>query len=239
MEMVGLCALMTLAMLLAMTPTVTGCARPKAVNQVHENESHTVSAAFDRTLEAAGPDYLRGELDLRQAAPLDPALNQRLRQVSAHGEPIARLLAQVVLDWGGPKRADFNAALDYLDRLPGKLARTAMGKPSPTGTESYLTLHFADRVAELLALRLIKEDAWPPWKARAVIFYVTAHRPPSTTTALIRFAIETPDTESRGLAIAGVRAIDDPTRATQVAAEIARAQRLQRPVPPDVRALAN
>jgi hypothetical protein len=235
MEVVGLCALMVLAM----TVAVTACARPKPVNPVHQDERHTVSATFDRTLEAAGPDYLRGELDLRQAAPLDPALNQRMREVSAHGEPIARLLAQVVLDWGGAKRADFDAALAYLDRLPGKLARTAMGKPSPTGTESYLTLHFADRVAELLALRLIKEDAWPPWKTRAVIFYLTAHRLPSTTTALIRFAIETADAESRDLAIAGVRAIGDPTQATQVAAEAARAQRLQRPLPPEVRALAN
>jgi hypothetical protein len=229
---------MIVAVTPAMTP-VSGCARPRPVNQVPEHEGHTVSATFDRTLDASGPDYLRGELDLRQAAPLDPALSQRLRQVSARGEPIARLLAQVVLDWGGPKRADFDAALEYLDRLPAKLARTAMGKPSPTGTESYLTLHFADRVAELLALRLIKEDAWPPWKARAVIFYVTAHRRPSTTTALIRFAIETPDAESRDLAIAGVRAIGDPTQATQVAAEIARAQRLHGPVPPEVRALAN
>jgi len=198
-----------------------------------------MSTAFDRALDATGADYLRRELDVRQAAPVDAAESARVREAIAHGDPTARLLARVVLDWGGAKRADFDAALAYLDQVPGKLRRTAMGKPSPSGTESYLSLHFGDGVAELLALRLIKEDAWPAWKARAVVLYLTPprHRLPSTTSALIRFAIETADQESRELAIAGIRAIADPALASQVSAEIARARRLQRPVPAQVRAL--
>ena len=248
MEVVGLCALTTLVL--------GGCSCRKQVSAPHDDgraraaasrartqpdaraAEWPVNGAFERALEATGPDYLRDALDLRQAAPLAPALNARLLQASADGEPIARLLARVVLDWSSPKRADFEAALDYLDGLPGKLARTAMGKPSPTGTESYLTLHFGDRVADLLALRLIKQDAWPEWKVRAVVFYLTTHRRPSATVALIRFAIETPDGESRELAVAGIHAVGDPALRVLLADELARARRLRRPVPNEVRALA-
>jgi hypothetical protein len=198
-----------------------------------------MSTNFELAVEKTGRDYLQLELDLRGSAQLDAVEGESLRKAArSHPDPVARLVAKVVLDWAGPRGGDFKAALDYLALLPIKLAPTAMGTPSPMGTESYLSHHFADRVAELLALRLVKEEGWPHWKVVAIIFYLKEQKVPSTTAALIRLAIETPDPGWRGFALEAIREIDDRELGPKLTFEIARAHRSKRAVPSEVAALA-
>jgi hypothetical protein len=195
---------------------------------------------FDLAVEKCGREYLELELDLRRSSQIDPLEAEELRKAAiSHPDPIARLIARVVLDWAGPKAKDFKAVLDYLDELPIKLSRTAMGFPSPTGTESYLTFHFADRVAELLALRLVKQEGWDQWQVDAIVFYLKKHKVPSTTSPLIRLTIETSDNEWREFALEAIRKIHDPDLGAKLAFEIARAKKLKRLVPVAVRALAD
>jgi hypothetical protein len=190
---------------------------------------------FDLALRTSGQPYSNLELDLRQHAQVDASAAEALRKAAlSHLDPIARLLARVILDWAEPKGADFKAALDYLEYAPIRLKRTAAGFPSPMGVESYLTRHFADRVAELLALRLVKESGWPRWKVGAIIFYLQAHKLVSTTSALVRFAIETDEADWRKFAVDAIREIQDPDLGAKLAFEIARARKLRRSVPADV-----
>ena len=198
-----------------------------------------MSTLFERAVEATGTGYLALETELRRVAPLQGPDRDAIRAGLGHGDPMARLLAAVLLDWSGSRGGDFDGALAYLDRLPGKLSRTAMGTPSPTGTESYLTLHFGGRVADLLAVRLVKEESWPSWKALAVVFYLARHKQVDTTPALIRFAIETPVAEWRQLAIDAIREMGDPALTAKVAGEMARARTMKHPVPAEVRALGD
>jgi len=194
---------------------------------------------FDLALDASGQAYLNLELELRQQVQVDSSLAQALREAdTSHADLVARVLARVILDWSGPKAADFKAALDYLDYAPIRLKKTAAGFPSPMGIESYLTLHFADRVAELLAVRLVKEEGWPRWKVVGILFYLQAHKLTSTTSLVLRFAIETADAEWRTFALEAVREIHDPDLGAKLALEIARARRLKRAVPAEVKKLA-
>lgn len=198
-----------------------------------------MSTRFDLAVESVGHAYLELESALRQAARSGSADVESVRGNLAHADPIARLLAKVILDWAGPRENDFTLALDYLDKLPVELARTVLGTPSPSGTESYLTLHFGNRLAELLALRLVKEQGWPQWKVGAVIYYLKEHKVPSTTSALIRFAIGTGNQEWRAFAIQAIREIKDQDVAAKLAFEVTRARALGQTVPPEIRALGN
>jgi hypothetical protein len=197
-----------------------------------------MNTTFDLALESSGQPYLNFELDLRREAQVDPSRADVLRKYAAsYPDPIARLLAQVVLDWVGPKESDLKAALAYLDYAPVKLKPTAKGFPSPMGVESYLTLHFGDRVAELLALRLVKEAGWRHWKVVAIIFYLKAHKRSSTTSALLRFAIETEVADWRKFALEAIHEIHDPDLAAKLAFETARARKRGHAVPAEVKAL--
>jgi hypothetical protein len=207
--------------------------------ETQKSGTNRMSITFERAAEASGGEFLQLELDLRASSQLDRTESERLRKAAlSHVDPVGRLLARVILDWAGPREKDFKSALDYLEQAPIKLAPTAAGLPSAMGIEGYLTLHFADRVAELLAVRLVKEDGWPQWKVVGIIFYLKAHKVLSTTSALIRFAIETQEAEWRRFALQTIREINDPKLGPKLAFEIARAKKLKRPLPVDVKTLA-
>jgi hypothetical protein len=193
---------------------------------------------FDLAVESSGQPYLNFELDLRRDAQVDPSQAERLRKLAAsHRDRVARLLAQVVLDWASPKGTDFKAALDYLDYIPNRFKRTAIGYPPPIGVEAHLTEQFGDRVAELLALRLVKQAGWAHWKIAAITLYLKAHRLFTTTSALLRFAIETDEAHWRELALEAIHEIHDPELDEKLAFEIARARIRGRTVPAEVRSL--
>lgn len=50
----------------------------------------------------------------------------------------------------GERGEDYQEALDYLDGLPGRLTRTPVKNPPPTGVEAYLTLHWRGYALEAL-----------------------------------------------------------------------------------------
>jgi hypothetical protein len=192
-----------------------------------------MNTTFELAVEKTGPEYLALESDLRRTLRPGSVELESVRKDTR--DPIAHLLAMVLVDWAGPKAADFNAALEYLDRIPRK--GSIIQNPPPVGVEGYLTREFANRVANLLALRLVKQPDWPGWKAVSVVLYLKTHKMPSTTAALIRYAITTTHEEGRKLAIEAIQAIKDPDLSAKLGFELARAQALGLTVPPDVRAL--
>jgi hypothetical protein len=192
-----------------------------------------MNTTFDLAVEKTGPEYLALESDLRRTFRPGSADLDAVRK--EYADPIAHLLARVLADWAGPKASDFTTALEYLDGIPIK--GSIIRNPPPVGVEGTLTHDFANRVTELLALRLVKEPDWPGWKKVAVVLYLKNHKMPSTTSALIRFAITTAHPEARKLAIEAIRGIKDPELAGKLAFELARAMKLELPVPAEVRAL--
>jgi hypothetical protein len=226
--------------LLALTAAVAFQGVPEGAEDRRERGQKVTISNFDLALGRSGQEYLNLELELRRSSQANEAERAALGQIAAsHPDAVARLLARVVLDWAGPKQTDFKAALDYLDDVPIRLKKTALGFPSPTGTEGYLTFHFGDRVAELLALRLIKSAGWPRWKVNAIVFYLQAHKVRSTTSVLLRLSIESTDPEWRKFALEAVREIHDPDLPAKLAFEIARARKLGHAVAPEVRTLAD
>jgi hypothetical protein len=189
---------------------------------------------FDKAAGSHGPEYLRLEMELRQQGPAAEAV---LRDNLRRPDPIDRLLAQVLLNWTGAQGADYQAALDYLDYLPARLARTPITSPSPTGIATYLRLHFESRVADLLALRLVKGSDWPRWRVLGVLFYLEERKLPATTEALIRFAEEARDTEWASKAVQVIRAVKDPELRVKIAAERKRAEAAGRAFPLELGAL--
>ncbi len=199
-----------------------------------------MTSNLDLALAASGQRYLNLELDLRHEERGEPARSQAFRDAAtSHTDPIGRLLAQVVLDWGGSRTEDYKAALAFLDYIPLRFKRTALGFPRPSGVEWYLTEHFANRVVELLALRLVQDAGWPNWKVVGIISYLETHKKPSTTAALIRFAIETKQDEWRQFALEAIRAFNDPDLQEKVMFEIARARKHGLTVPRTVSELVD
>lgn len=180
---------------------------------------------FDEAVEAVGQDYLDREAKLRSA---DPAL---LRANVGHEDPVGRHLAEVLVHWVETSPKDNQAALDYLDSVGGYFGKTPAGEPDPSGVESYLTLHFKERVTGLLALRLAKARGWPEWRTHGVLLYLHTHKAPSFTGPLARFAAETADPKAREFAVNLLRASGDPSLRGKLAWEQARAAKAKRPYP--------
>ncbi len=171
---------------------------------------------FEEAVNSSGPGYEEAERKLRDArAGALPTLRRNLH----HSDPVARLIARVILDWFEGSAQDYQAALDYLDYVPRRLARTPIGNPSPLGVAAYLTQHFGARVVDLLAVRLVKGTDWPHWRVMAVLFYLRDHARPSITEVLLRFAAGTQNDEWRGAAIDAIRAAQDPDLRAKIEAE--------------------
>jgi len=171
---------------------------------------------FDTAVLAQGPDYLRSEAALLGGG---EAARNTLQAHLNDVDPMARLLAGLLLAWQQARPSAHQAALDYLDKIGPALARTAVGGPSPTGVANELTLRFGASAVDLLAVRLIKSPEWPRWRTFGVLLYLAQHKLALATAPLLRLAVETDDEEARELALETVRATVDPELAVKVAAE--------------------
>lgn len=166
-----------------------------------------MNAAFDKAVVSHGQDYFEVErLLLAGGATAQAALRDNLD----HADPIGQLIAGQLLARMEGCAPDVEPALAYLDGLPNRLARTPIPSPSPLGVAAYLGQHFRGRVADYLALRLVKATEDPHWRVMGVLFYVEQQALPSTTSALLRFAARTGNKEWQQQAIAAIQAIDDP-----------------------------
>jgi hypothetical protein len=209
--------------------------RPAADCQPAPKETNkNMDALFEKAVVSYGKDYLEAELALRNGG---SAATLFLQKNLTHPDPVARLMARCLLDWMEGNRPEYIAALNYLDTLPKILARTPITSPDPTASARYLTKHYGDRVADVLALRLVKETDWPHWRVMAVLFYLQEHHLPSTTAALIRFAAQTGNERWRDTAVQAIKAIEDPDLPAKITAERQRLEKLQRVLPPPLAAL--
>jgi HEAT repeat protein len=195
----------------------------------------TTDEAFRKTVELDGQPFRDAERELLQGG---PAAAATLRQNLNHPDPVAQLLARCLLDQVEGRKPEYQNAIDYLNTLESMLAETPITTPSPTGAVSYLKKHFGDRVAELLAVQLVKGTDWPHWRVMAVLFYLRDQKQPSTTAPLLRFAVATPNEEWRATAIEAIEAIQDPNLRAKVAAERARLRGLGRDLPNAIDQLA-
>ena len=171
---------------------------------------------FRAAITSVGEDYLNAEQALRAGGANAMAAMQ---QGLADSNLIAPLLMRVLTRWIEQNPPEYQAALDYLDALPQRLARTPITKPSPSGVAAYLTKHFKGNVTDLLALRLLKAVDWPHWRAAGVLLYLQEQKDPQITAALIRFAGQTSDSHWRDLAIETIRATADPDMRQKLASE--------------------
>ena len=184
--------------------------------QERKQKDNAMEEVFRTAITSVGEDYLEAEQALR-AGGADALM--AMQQGLGDGDPIAPLLVQVLTRWIEQNPPEYQAALDYLDFLPQKLARTPIPKPSPSGVAAYLTKHFAGNVTDVLALRLIKAIEWPHWRVAGVLLYFQEHKDPQITAALIRFAGQASDRDWRNLAIETIRATSDPNIGDKLASE--------------------
>jgi hypothetical protein len=188
-----------------------------------------MDAQFSDAVNKHGADYLKAEQALRNGGTTASAT---LRKNLNHADPVARIIARCLLDWNEGRAPQYQEALDYLDRLTKRLARTPVTKPPPTGVAAELNERFGDRVIDFLAVRLLKErDDWPDWKVGTVLFYLKDQKSSAITALLLRFGAETTDARYRTATVDVVKALNDPQLRAKVAAERVRFQAQQKILP--------
>jgi len=170
-----------------------GSTDKKTIVALPTMERKLMDNIFDNAVYLYGQEYLDAEMNLRNGGQL--TLNTLRAKASQHPDPIAILIASCLQKWIQGSVPEFQQALDYLDYIPKRLAQTPAGVPRPIGVANDLNERFSSKVRELLALRLLKESHWPRWKTLGVIYYLKEQASNSTTSALIRFAAETQQTE--------------------------------------------
>jgi hypothetical protein len=188
----------------------------------------------DKALNGRGREYFEAERAYRLAGDLS-ALPQA--PSAANMDPLSTLILQVLRQWKQPEAKEFDQALEYLDTLPSRIAKTPITSPSPSGIAGYLSMHFGWRVADLMAVHLIKQTDWPQWRVSGVLLYLREQARPSITAALIRFASETQDKRWIAVALETIRAAKDPDLPAKVYAEERHAAKESRPLPPALKEL--
>jgi hypothetical protein len=187
-----------------------------------------MDAAFRTASTETGEDYLEAERELRDGGSEAQAI---LNAKRLNPDPVVSLLARVLLNWAGKNGPDYNAALEYLDKLPGLIARTPAPKPSPSGAAEHLDYNFKGRVADMLALRLIKEPDWPRWRVAAVLLYLEDHPDKATVGSLVRYAVEIDNEEYREFAIDALKPARGPDLDKALDAETLRLKALNKELP--------
>ena len=194
--------------------------------RMHRRES--MDAVFLKALASQNQDYLDAEQQLLHGG--QEAMTT-LRANLACPDLVGQLIARQLLARMEGKAPDVQPALAYLDDLPQSLARTPISAPSPMGVAAYLGMHFDARVADFMAVRLVKITQDPRWRVSGMLLYLKQEAQPSTTAALIRFAAETPNDEWRKVAVEAIEDIDDPALQTKLQFERQRMMLLRREFP--------
>lgn len=193
-----------------------------------------MNTIFAKALKSRGQAYLDAEYLLRQGG--KEALNI-LSQSKNHKDPVARLMVETLIVWIQKEETNYQTALSYLDNLPKRYTRTPLNAPPPVSVAYTLNEDFGNGVANVLALRLVKEQDWPHWRVAGVLLYLEEQKLPSTTSALLRFAIETKSDEERGYAIETIQAINDPDLQVKISIEKERLDSLQKSLPLELESL--
>ena len=197
-------------------------------------EVNNMNEVFSTAIESKGETYLGAEEQLRQGGASAISV---LSQNRSHKDPIAQLIAETLMAWIQGNAPEYQAALDYLDYIPKRVASTPIKVPRPIGVANDLNERFDHRAADFLALRLVKEEEWPRWCVIGVLFYLKEQKLSSTTSALLRFVIETRSDEARGYAIEAIQAINDPDLQVKISIEKERLDSLRKSLPSELESL--
>jgi hypothetical protein len=186
-----------------------------------------------RALAAEDEAYLTAERALREAPERADVLGEAL----GDPDPVARLLAGVALEWGEAEDHPFGSALRRLDDLERRFARTAARTPPVQFVVDELSARYGGRLAELLALRLVKQPEQAPWRVMASLGYLERHPTPAVTEALIRFAARATSPKLQQAAARVLAGLGDPALPRKLAAERARLASQGIPIPAALAAL--
>jgi hypothetical protein len=200
----------------------------------------TSDPLFQRALVTEDEAYLMTERALLE----EPEHTEALRQGLGHPDPVARLTANVMLEWaeaeGDPARDhSFTAALRYLDYAERRFARTAAQTPPVQGVVEQLSARFGGQLAELLALRLVKQPRQASWRVLTTLGYLDRHKTPAVTEALIRFAAQTPSPQLQRMTVAVIAGLGDPELRRKLIAERERLAGQGAAMPPALAALGH
>jgi len=194
----------------------------------HKDQAVSTDDLFRQASVSTGPVYLGAEKKiLWEGVAAATALRSHLHDA----DEVDRLMAKTLLDWIEGRASDNEPALQYLESLPARISRTAMGTPSPLGAAEYLELKHGKRVADILALRLVKETGWPNWKTGAVLLYLEKAKSPFANAAVIRFAAETKNQDYRDVAITILKDTQDAELPNKLRKESERCRASNRPLP--------
>lgn len=200
------------------------------------SEEPAMSAAdpdrlFKRAVISENEAYLLAEQRLRQSPDV-------LAGALQDPDPVGRLLAGVALEWGETEGHDFEAALRYLDGLERHFAGTVAGSPPVQVVVDTLSTRFGGQLAELLALRLVKETRQPSWRVLVTLAYLDRHRTPAVTDALIRYAAATQAPTLQNVSVRVLANLGDAALASKIRAERERLAARGGALPAPVAALA-
>ena len=157
------------------------------------------------------------------------AVELRIRQRSENY--FERALAKVILDAMEGGALQNEAVLAYFTEIAAQKKLTPALLPRPAIVARDLSFRFGSRVAEFLAIRLVKDIDWRPWQITGVILYLTEQKQPATTAALVRFAIDERREAWQQLAINAIKAINDPELPEKIASERRVAEAMKKPFP--------
>lgn len=167
---------------------------------------------LDRALAKTGAEYVAAERDLAGAF-------RSGASAPVMRDPVAQLVVTAARNWNGELGADYAGALEYLDNIERWVKGTAVGTPPPEAVATYLERHYANRVAGLMALRLLKQPEWPRWKITGVLLYLRKEGSGEGLPALLRFVHATPSAEYRKMALEAIMAARDASLDDKIAAE--------------------
>lgn len=187
-----------------------------------------------RALVSEDDAYLSAERELlEQASPAD------VESAVAGGddEVVAPLLARVAAEWGETRRRGLEELDLYLDQLERGFRGKVTSSPPVHAVVDNLTTRFGARVADALALRLVKLPTAPAWRVRTALAYLERHPTPAATAALIRFAAASEVPEDQAFAARVLRATRDPALGEKLARERSRLAAAGRALPPALAAL--
>ena len=160
---------------------------------------------FDRAKHVSGKEYLTVEQELRDRG-AEAVRFLRERQ-SDDPDPFARFMARIIADWIDGKGEDYAPAMERLAETELRAKETEQGVPRADAAEDLLTQSFQDRLTGFVALRLVKETQWLPWKVEAAVLYLKRHKDPSTLPALIRYAVLMDERQRIDLAIETIKEV--------------------------------
>jgi hypothetical protein len=205
----------------------------KSENNQPESRSK-IREMFNVALNATGQVYQEAEKALLTGG--TPA-EEELRLNLTNTDPVARAIARTTLAMIQGRAPENAKALQMIEWAKSDFAPTILLTPPPRAVGGRLLESFADKPAEYLALQLLKQEDWPEWQTLGVLDYLKRVKSSRSVASVIRLAAETQDPKLFAEAIETIRSIGDPKTREKVGAEMQRAKKQNKRLPPELVAL--